>query len=200
MDGEVRTVDVSGLPTFAFGSRSLMWWGTLGMVCIEGTVFAIAIAAYLYLRGREPQWPPNLPAPDAFWGGVNMAIMLASILPNEWTKRRAEALDLERTRIWLLVCCVFGLAFLIVRVFEFASLNCRWDTNAYGSIVWTLLGLHTTHLLTDWIDSIVLLAVMFARPSARRFVDVSENSVYWYFVVLSWIPIYVVIYFGPALL
>jgi cytochrome c oxidase subunit 1/cytochrome c oxidase subunit I+III len=200
MDSQVRTVDVSGLPTFAFGSRSLLWWATLGIICIEGTVFALAIAGYIYLRGRQPNWPPNLPPPDKFWGTVNMVIMLVSVVPNEITKRWSEKLNLARTRIWLAVCCAIALAFLIVRVFEFGSLNCRWDSNAYGSIVWTLLGLHTTHLLTDWIDSVVLLAVLFARPSAKRFVDTSENSFYWYFVVLSWIPIYVVIYFGPALL
>jgi heme/copper-type cytochrome/quinol oxidase subunit 3 len=26
---------------------------------------------------------------------------------------------------------------------------------------------------------------------------VAENSMYWYFVVLSWIPIYAVIYIAP---
>jgi heme/copper-type cytochrome/quinol oxidase subunit 3 len=66
--------------------------------------------------------------------------------------------------------------------------------------VWVLLGLHTTHLLTDWIDSVVLLAVLFVRPSGKRMMDTSENAMYWYFVVLSWIPIYVVVYFGPWLL
>jgi heme/copper-type cytochrome/quinol oxidase subunit 3 len=30
----------------------------------------------------------------------------------------------------------------------------------------------------------------------KRFVDVSENALYWYFVVLSWLPIYAVIYWA----
>jgi cytochrome c oxidase subunit III len=195
-----RAVDVSGLPTFAFGNRSILWWGTLGLICIEGTVFGMALVSYVYLRGRTPEWPPNLPAPGLFWGSVNTIIMLASVVPNEITKKAAERLDLRKTLLWLGVCLVFGLAFLIVRTYEFASLNCRWDTNAYGSVIWTLLGLHTTHLLTDWIDSLVLAAVLFVKPSPKRFVDTSENAVYWYFVVLSWLPIYVVIYFGPWLL
>ena len=38
-----------------------------------------------------------------------------------------------------------------------------WDQNAYGSIVWVLLGLHTTHLLTDVGDTLVLTALMFTR-------------------------------------
>jgi cytochrome c oxidase subunit III len=34
----------------------------------------------------------------------------------------------------------------------------------------------------------------------KRYVDVSENALYWYFVVIAWIPIYVVIYFGGRVL
>ena len=33
--------------------------------------------------------------------------------------------------------------------------------------------------------------------SGRRMVDVSENSLYWRFVWLSWLPIYVLIYWLP---
>jgi len=28
-------------------------------------------------------------------------------------------------------------------------------------------------------------------------VDVSENSIYWYFVVAMWVPLYAVIYIAP---
>jgi cytochrome c oxidase subunit I+III len=195
-----RTVDVSTLPNFAFGNRTVLWWATVCLAIIEGTVFAMAIVSYVYLRGRQPEWPPNLPAPGLFWGSGNLAIMLASAVPNQITKKHAETLDLGRTRLWLGISLVFAMAFLVVRVFEYGALNCRWDTNAYGSIVWVLLSLHTAHLLTDFVDSAVLEAVLFYQPGPKRFVDVSENSMYWYFVVLSWIPIYVVIYFGPYLL
>jgi heme/copper-type cytochrome/quinol oxidase subunit 3 len=195
-----RTIDVSGLPTFAFGNRTLLWWATACLMAIEGTVFAITIVSYVYLRGRQPEWPPNLPAPGLFWGTVNTVIMLASALPNHITKKYAEKLELGPTRLWLAVCILFAAAFLGVRVFEYGALNCRWDTNAYGSIVWVLLSLHTVHLLTDFVDTVVLEAVLFYKPTSKRFVDVSENAMYWYFVVLSWIPIYVVIYFGPYLL
>jgi heme/copper-type cytochrome/quinol oxidase subunit 3 len=195
-----RTVDVSGLPTFAFGNRTILWWATAALAAIEGTVFAMAIVTYVYLRGRQPEWPPNLPAPGLFWGSINLLIMLASVVPNEWTKRQAEKMKWKEVLFGLFVCIAAASAFLVVRVFEFGALGCRWDTNAYGSIVWTLLGLHTAHLLTDFIDTVVLTAVLYRHPSPKRYVDVTENAMYWYFVVGSWIPIYVVIYFGPYLL
>lgn len=52
-----RELDVSALPSYAFGHRSLMWWGTFGLIAIEGTIFAIAIGAYLYLRSQADSWP-----------------------------------------------------------------------------------------------------------------------------------------------
>ena len=98
----------------------------------------------------------------------------------------------------MLVCLAFGVAFVLIRVFEFRSLNVWWDSNAYGSLVWTLLGMHTVHLLTDEADTVVLAVLMFTGPlEEARFVDVSENSMYWYFVVGIWIPVYAVLYLVP---
>ena len=192
-------IDVSELPNYAFGHRSIVWWGTNAFVITEATVFVLAIAADLYLRQHAPHWPPATYAPPGLlWGTLNTVIMLASCLPNQLYKTAAEREDVRGVRIWLTVAFLFALAFLAVRVLEFTTLNIRWDSNAYGSIVWWLMGLHTLHVATDVADTAVLLAIILVRrPRGRRFVDVSENGFYWYFVVLSWIPIYVVVYFVP---
>jgi cytochrome c oxidase subunit III len=196
-----RTLDVSGLAPGAFGHRSIVWWGTAGIIIIEATAFAMTIAAYFYLRTRVSFWPPNVPPPGHLWGAVNTTILLVSTIPNELARRAADRVDLTKVRLWMVVAIAFGLAFNIVRAFEFATLNVRWDTNAYGSIVWLLLGLHTTHIITDFLDTMVLATLMFVGPiEEKRFVDVSENSGYWYFVVLSWLPIYWVIYWAPRLI
>jgi cytochrome c oxidase subunit 1/cytochrome c oxidase subunit I+III len=75
-----------------------------------------------------------------------------------------------------------------------------WYANSYGSIVWLLLSLHTTHLITDTVDTAVLATLLYTGPfEKRRLLDTSENAIYWYFVVLSWLPIYVVIYLVPRM-
>jgi heme/copper-type cytochrome/quinol oxidase subunit 3 len=199
---EPRTLDVGSLPPGAFASRSLMWWGTMGIVLIESTVFALAIGSYFFLRTRMPSWPPDgVAPPDLRWGSVNTLILLVSLIPNELAKRAGERIDLRGVRIWMAVCLAFGVAFNLVRVYEFRHLNVMWDHDAYGSIVWVLLGLHTTHIVTDFLDTAVLAVLMFVGPiEERRFVDVEENAVYWYFVVLAWLPIYGVIYWAPRLI
>jgi cytochrome c oxidase subunit III len=199
---DVRTLDVSTLPPGAFGSRTLTFWGTLGIVVIEGTAFALAIGMYFYFVSRFPAWPPDgVAAPDLRWGTLNTFILLASLVPNELARRAGEHVDLGRVRLWMVVCLVFAIAFNIVRAYEFAHLNVAWDHDAYGSIVWLTLGLHTTHIVTDFLDSSVLAALMFSGPiEEHRFVDVEENAMYWYFVVLAWLPIYGVIYWAPRVL
>ena len=50
-------VDLSHLATFGSGPRSPTWWGTLGFIALEGTGFALAAGAYLYLAYIAPGWP-----------------------------------------------------------------------------------------------------------------------------------------------
>lgn len=194
----VAALDVSGLPSFDFGTRSLMWWGTAGLMAIEGTVFGIAVLMYFYLRSQVSPWPLSTPPPALSWGLLNTALLLVSAWPNHRVRQAAKRLDRRGVQIELTVCLLFALVFLGVRALEFGALNVRWDTDAYGSVVWLLLGLHTVHLATDTWDTAVLCLLFYTGPlEGKRFVDADENAVYWNFVVLSWLPIWAVIYLGP---
>jgi cytochrome c oxidase subunit 3 len=198
VDDREESLDVRELPSFGFGHASLMWWGTAGLMAIESSVFALAIVTYFFLRSHADAWPMHAPPPALQWGTANTVLLVVSLLPNHLAKRAAERLDLHGVRLWMTVCLATAFVFLAMRALEFKSLNCRWYDDAYGSIVWILLGLHTTHLITDTWDTSVLALLAFTGPfDGRRFVDVSENALYWVFVVLSWLPIYAVIYWAP---
>ena len=191
-------LDVGGLPKYAFGHKGLIWWGTVGFMVIEGSVFLLVFVTYFFLRTRESHWPPALPNPGLTYATANTLLLLVSLVPNQITKWAAERLDVKRVRFWLWPCLAFAVAAIVIRAFEFTTLGVRWDTNAYGSVVWMLLGIHTSHLITDFLDSAVLTALVYtAHLDDKRMVDVSENALYWYFVVLSWVPIYLIIYFAP---
>ena len=193
-------LDVSELPTYAFGARSPMWWGTLGFCVLEGTGFALAVGAYLYLAFLNPQWPLSAPPPDLIWASLLTVVLLVSVIPNYLAKKYAEAEDLPKTQIYLIVVLALGLAAIGLRFLEFGRLHVKWDQNAYGSSLWALLGLHTAHIITDVADTAVLLVLMFTRHAhGKRFSDVGDNAFYWNFVVLSWLPIYALLYWGPRL-
>jgi cytochrome c oxidase subunit III len=196
-----NSLDVSTLPTYAFGHRGLIWWGTTGYMVIEGSMFVIVFIVYFYLRYLSNEWPPSLPLPDARIAGVTLAILLVSCVPNQVCKWAAERMDLRATRRWLMPVILMGVMAIALRAYEYPALKARWDSNAYGSIVWVILSLHTIHLVTDVVDSMVLLAMLYLRRvDGPRFVDLSENSLYWYFIVLSTIPVYAVIYLAPRVL
>ena len=196
------TQDVAELPTHAFSHRSLTWWGIIGFMIIEGGFFALAGAAYFFLMSHEQEWAPrpwNPPTPIA--GTLFLIVMLLSEIPNTMIKKAANAYDVAAVRKLLPVMAAIGLPLVVIRGFEFNSLNVLWYDNAYGSIIWALLLLHTTHILTDWMDTIVLWRLMKTPhgEEPRRLVDVDENALYWRFVWLSWIPLFILIYVLPAL-
>jgi heme/copper-type cytochrome/quinol oxidase subunit 3 len=193
-----KVLDVSTLPSYAFGHQGLIWWGTTGYMVIEGSMFVMVLIAYFFLRTRSSEWPPSAPDPDLTWATVNTVLLIVSAIPNHFTKKAAEAFELERVKLLLPSCVLFGVAFIAVRALEFTTLGVSWDTNAYGSIVWIILGLHTTHIVTDVLETAVLTALMYtSHVEPKRFVDVSENALYWIFIVVTWLPVYVTLYLSP---
>ena len=196
------TDDLADLPTHKFGPSSLTWWGIIAFMVIEGGFFMLTFAAYFFLMGHEQGWPPEgRQAPDVLAGTLFTIVIILSEIPNTMIKKAARAGDIPAIRRLILVMTAVGAILLVIRGFEFNNLNCRWTDDAYGSIIWALLLLHTTHLITDWGDTVVLGALIYTPVAyeGRRQVDVDENSLYWRYVWLLWLPIYLMIYWVPRL-
>jgi cytochrome c oxidase subunit III len=196
---QIFTGDLAILPTHAFGARSLTWWGVIAYMLIEGGGFALAGGAYFYLMSQETVWPPASMPPDLLPGLLFTIIILISEIPNLLLKKAAEKEQRERVILLIALLDLIGLVLLVIRGFEFAHINVRWSDNAYGSILWALLILHTIHILTDWAESVVLTALMCTEhgKEPRRFVDVSEDALYWRFVWITWLPVFALIYLVP---
>ncbi|AZO28727.1 MULTISPECIES: cytochrome c oxidase subunit 3 [unclassified Mesorhizobium] len=191
-------MDVSGLPTYAFGSRVTPWWGTLSFCLLEGTGFALGIGGYLYLAVTNDHWTKDAVPLNLVWSALFTLILVVSALPNFLIKRAAMRESLRSVRLLLLVMSLVGLVLIGLRIMEFSTLPVGWSDNAYGSFVWLLLGLHGVHVLTDVADTLVLAVLMFTRHgTGKRFSDAEDNAFYWYFVVFSWLPLYAVLYWLP---
>jgi hypothetical protein len=157
------------------------------MTVIEGMVFAIAVGGYFYLRTRASAWPPPRVGPPALTAAtVNLGILLLSAIPalsprsRRATQGRSKGPNLSRrqSRPWH-------------RVPRPALLRVQGRSTACGtrapnaSIQWTILGLHTTNLLT----------VARRNPDSSRvraspadedhhFLDARLDGVFWYFIVI----------------
>jgi cytochrome c oxidase subunit 3 len=199
---ERAAIDVSKLPGFAFGSRAVTWWGVWGFLAVEGTMLALCFVTYFYLRERVTDWPPPPTAlPDLLIPTINLFIILLSVLPMYLLSRAARRLDVRSVIFWHVVCDLVGITFVTLRFFEFNSLNVYWDTNAYGSIVWTIIVIHTFHLLSEVIETIVVTVMLsMGHREPKYLVDATDNALYWYFIVGIWVPCYALIYLAPRFL
>ena len=191
-------LDVSGLPTVIFRERNPIFWGNVIYMTIEGAMFAMVFASYFYLRSRSTDWPPGVHPPYLWYGAANTILLIISVVPARWIQFRARAGDLPSTRLGLIILGVIGVAALALRGLEFSALNCRWDTNAYGSMIWAMLILHTGHLITEWVETLVMIA--FASSSnmeGKRFPDFDVNSDYC-FLLVGWALVTNFVFYGTT--
>lgn len=203
MTRERAALDVSDLPAHAYGSRAPLWWGNLLLLVIEGTMFALAIASYFYLRKNFAHWPPPpTPYPDVLLPTINLVIILISLAPAIRVHILAvnEGSQLQ-IQFVLLIEIAFIIAALVLRFYEFAALHCFWNSHAYGSITWALLGLHLLHLVASVSESVLLLVWTLTHTLDKKHrLDLSLLAIYWYFVVASWVIIYAVVFISPRVM
>ena len=194
-------LDVSDVPSVAFGPSNTTWLANVFYMTIEGMMFALMFASYFYLRTRVQQWPPGHLAPDLRYGVANVIVFILSVIPARWVQKRAPSGDRAAIRIGLMVLAAFALLATAIRVFEFTTLNCRWSDDAYSSTLWVLIGMHAGHLVTELIETLVLLAIAFTdKMEGTRLADAAINSDYWYFVVITGLLNFIFIYGLPRVL
>jgi heme/copper-type cytochrome/quinol oxidase subunit 3 len=196
----IRAVaDVQALPRTVFGNRSLMWWGTVGFIMIEGSTLFICLVTYFYLRRNFATWPPqHIYRPALLIPTIQAAVMLLSNIPMRMVDRATRRMDLGAVRSGMVICSVLIVLMSILRAFEFSALKVRWDTSAYGSVAWATLVAHGTLLLLEMAETLVITVLLF-QPNVeeRDLSGVSDNALYWYFLTGVWIPLYVMVFLTP---
>lgn len=193
-------MNVSSLPDVVFGPRDIMWWGTLGFVVIEGFTLVLTAAVYLYIQQNYAAWPPEgTPNPSLTLPTLNLVVMLLSLPLVRWISKVAHAFDLGKVRIGLTVASVVALLFVALRILTaIYALNVKWDSNAYGSALWMILGSHFTLLLLEFIEVTGMALLFWLAPvEEKHFSDAADMAFYWYFMVLSWVPLYVLCFLVP---
>lgn len=190
--------DVSGLPDCNRGPASLGWWGAAGLMFIQGTGLVLAIGAYYYLIPHARSGLANPAAPALLWGSLVAGLAIASEVPNAWIKRGAARCDRRAVQSGLLTITAFGVALLVFRMLDLATLDVRWDGSAHGSIVWSLLVLHTLFIAADVISWGVMAALARrTEMTGRRFSAIANSSMHWHFIVWSGVALYAVIDWTP---
>ena len=144
-----RVLDVSALNEGTADSRALIWWGNLGMLAIEGSMFAMAMATYLYLRSTNLDWPPStVPKPGLLMPTINTVMLLLSCIAAFVIDRASITKNMAAIRSGHIVSFIVGVTFLIIQYGVIVpDLGYKWSDHAYGSVIWTIIGLHTLHMV-----------------------------------------------------
>jgi heme/copper-type cytochrome/quinol oxidase subunit 3 len=186
-----------------FSHHAPGWWGNRLMMFVEGAAFAILAVAYFYIWWNFDGWPPpRTHLPDLGVSSINLLVLAVSAAPFWNAARLAERH--ERPVVvgaWLTLGVLFGMAAIVLRVLEFPALHTRYNSNAYGSITWTILAVHLAHLIAGTLQTLLIALVMFVGPvGEKHYSDAKVVAAYWYFIVISWVALYTIVFIAPRIL
>ncbi len=95
---------------------------------------------------------------------------------------------------WLGVTALMGIVFLSNQLLEYIELDFGVDTDAYGSIFYTMTGLHGLHVIGGLIFMGAVAAAIAGRSKAPAHQTVEVCAYYWHFVDVVWVALFATIY------
>ncbi|MGI8710665.1 MAG: cytochrome c oxidase subunit 3 [Acidimicrobiales bacterium] len=188
-------VSVPPAPTAA-PRHPVGWWGVVGFMATEATIFATLLAAYFFVRAGSPAWPQGgIEVPELKKISVATVVLLSSSIPLFVAEPAARKGNIRRVRAMLAVTFVMGAAFSVHQAMEYQELTFGIRDNAYASLFYVITGLHGIHVLVGLLMSLVVQAKAWTgRITAERTLTLTVYSYYWHLVDVVWIFVFSSLY------
>ncbi len=180
---------------------STAWWGMVSLITTESMIFLILLGSYFFLRASTKVWPPAGIAPPELRLSVPFSFVLwGSSIPIFYADAAIKRGDQNGLRAGLLISWLMGAAFLLYTAKDFNDLTFGWRTNAYGSIYYTIVGLHALHVILGLgMNVIVQIKAWQRKFTAVRHTTVEVFSLYWHFVDAVWIFVFSSLFLSEAI-
>jgi heme/copper-type cytochrome/quinol oxidase subunit 3 len=180
--------------------HSTAWWGMATLIATESMVFVILLGAYFFLRASTVQWPPpGIAAPELKLSLPFSFVLWGSSIPVFYAEAAIRRGSQRGLRAGLFVSGCMGLAFLAFTAKDFHDLTFGWRDNAYGSIFYTIVGLHALHVLIGLgMNVVVEIKAWQGKFSAERHTSVEVFGLYWHFVDAVWIFVFAALFLSEA--
>ncbi|MGB0882072.1 MAG: cytochrome c oxidase subunit 3 [Vicingaceae bacterium] len=131
-------------------------------------------------------------------GTVNTIILITSGYFMALSVNKLREDNKEQSALYILLGLILGLAFLVVKGFEYyhkIELGIGFNYNTFFTFYWLMTGFHFVHVLFG----VGLLAYMYfaikkGKYSAKELFDVEASATYWHMCDLIWILIFPVLY------
>jgi cytochrome c oxidase subunit 3 len=175
-------------------AKPMLWLGMISMVMI----FAALTSAYV-VRMEKGDWL-QFQLPQMFY--ISTAVIILSSVTMNWAVASAKKNDFKNVKLASIITLGLGVAFI---VFQFKAWDVLVDqkiffagkySNAAGSFLYALTGLHLAHLA----GGIIALMVVSVKALGKRYN--SENmlglrlcAIFWHFLDALWIYLFLFLLF-----
>jgi cytochrome c oxidase subunit 3 len=193
-----------GTHPYRIGHRKLGMWL---FIVSDSLTFSALLIGYGYMRYSADQWPTPFPfSPSIIFSTIMTLCLLSSSLTMVMGVSASARGDKKGVRKWFLLTILFGVAFLVLHLFEWNHLIgeglrpfslpkewlARWPNASplFGATFFAITGLHMFHVFTG----AIYLAVVAARVNKLKHEDVEISGLYWHFVDLVWMFVFPMIY------
>lgn len=182
-------VENNELQIKARAKKSLLWIAMVSMVMI----FASLTSAYI-VRKEKGDWL-QFDLPQLFY--ISTAIILLSSVTMNWVLSAAKKNNYKNIKLAALLTLLLGLAFIVCQFLAWGTLVDQrvvfagMYSNASGSFLYVLTGLHLAHLA----GGIIALFVVWIKSIQQKYN--SENllgirlcAIFWHFLDALWIYLF----------
>jgi cytochrome c oxidase subunit III len=182
-------------------SYSAAWWGMATLISTESMIFVCLLGSYFFLRASSSHWPlGGIPPPELHLSIPFSFVLWGSSIPVFYAESAIRRGNVRGLRAGLLIGAVMGVAFLGYTAKDFRDLHFGWRTNAYGSIFYTVVGLHAIHVAIGLCMSVLVQVKAWqGKFSAQRHTSVEVFSLYWHFVDAVWVFVFASLFLSEAI-
>jgi heme/copper-type cytochrome/quinol oxidase subunit 3 len=177
------------------------WWGMAVLIMTEAMVFVILLAAYFFLRAASKEWPlGGIEVPELKLAVPFSFVLWGSSLPIFWAEAGIRKGFVGRLKVGVLLSFLMGASFLAYTLYDFNELHFGWRDNAYGSIFYTIVGLHAIHVFIGLgMNVVVQLKAWLGRYDHGRHASAEVFFLYWHFVDVVWLAVFPALFLSPHL-
>lgn len=174
-------------------------WGISLFIMTEGFLFLMLFTAYFYLAEGGWRWLAEKP-PALHYVIPMLAILLGSSGVVYWGEKQVKQGKYRAGRKALLVAILMGLGFLALSAFDYKEhlQDVTPQTNAYGSIFYTITTFHVAHVCLGLCMLIFALVIPKLEPRQwPPYRPYHNATMYWHFVDFVWVFVVAFLYVAP---
>jgi cytochrome c oxidase subunit 3 len=180
--------------------------GIILFIVSEAMMFGAFFAQYFYNRILSDAWPSRVGLPPGFervpsfpLPVILTVVLVASGFTAHFAQNAIRRDDRDAFQGWLIVTILLGVSFLSGQAYEYTNLivseGFTITSGIYGSVFFTLTGLHGLHVTVGVLVLIgVLIRAFMGHFSSRSHFGVEGTVLYWHFVDAVWLALYVALY------